>query len=229
MGLQICKNTGSIGSCPIPRKYREKKIPSLLTSDCRLQTGSMATTKKEPPSNKEVCLLFLQNKTTGNFEFTNSSGGKCFSKGQSGICPGCKTVLVYRNGYSNPFKHLLNCFARNELSKLYELFWANSSSQDTLLNHGYSMNQGGTAPRRAAQALKTRIVTKADEELFLWIQLIVMRNVPLSHVQDQIFRQFAAGTIEHKEKGDGPTNYSVDTVKNTILHQMRIPPWASQM
>jgi hypothetical protein len=56
----------------------------------------MATTKKEPPSNKEVCLLFLQNKTTGNFEFTNSSGGKCFSKGQSGICPGCKTVLVYR-------------------------------------------------------------------------------------------------------------------------------------
>ena len=100
-GRQICKNTASIGSCPIPRKYREKKIPSLLTSDCRLQTGSMATTKKEPPSNKEVCLLFLQNKTTGNFEFTNSSGGKCFSKGQSGICPGCKTVLVYRNGYSN--------------------------------------------------------------------------------------------------------------------------------
>jgi len=51
------------------------------------------------------------------------------------------------------------------------------------------------------------ILSQSDKDIFAWVNLCVMKNVPLSSVADKDFRDFSKAT----------THFSIKTLQNVIL------------
>eukprot|EP00171_Calliarthron_tuberculosum_P003916 IDg3916t1 len=109
------------------------------------------------------------------------------------ICPRstCTSKEVFSqktSGYTNPYRHLLRCF-RSE----YELFTAVRERQNAI-----QRESGGTVMTDYFPVVEA--ANPAEKAMHAYIQLVVMRDAPLTVTEDPIYRSFCKydAKISHK-------------------------------
>jgi hypothetical protein len=112
------------------------------------------------------------------------------------------------SGWVNPHTHLISCLCNGIEAELEDHYW-NAVASSTI---GTPKFQGIHTSLHSAFAAKTptigyQIINQRERDMFAWILMIVMENLPLSSVVNERYRAFAKPQ----------THFGIKTVRNVIL------------
>lgn len=171
-----------------------------------------ATSNKVKPSQKEVVLALMLSGTSEVKKSKNRKGELVDSKYLKFICPNenCKQVVSVKEkmGFTNPYKHLVGCYDGE--AKLLKLF---DDARKRIVLKG----QGDLADYfRTAAGL-----TQENEAMHDYIRLIVMKNLPITTVEDEFYRSFSKWPFEFGVKRVRRVMFALtEIVENKIGDEM---------
>jgi hypothetical protein len=104
---------------------------------------------------------------------------------------GCDKIVskFKQSGYTNPFDHLCRCYGTEE--EVYRVYYQAKAAEDEAFDNSSSSIKNHFSIASA----KSR-----ERAMHAWIRLIVLRGIPVSYVEDPIFRSFSkySDNISHK-------------------------------
>ena len=150
--------------------------------------SSKSTSKPKPKELVQLLCKFEQMRF--NTSVDRTTGKEKVVKNNVYICPNkqfingdhCEIIFPEESGYMNPFVHLKSCIANGDVDELIRIYDVNREKQ-----------LKASMPEFFKPTLS---VTLLENALFDNIELVVMKNLPLSLVQDATFRQFSKHDIE---------------------------------
>ena len=143
-----------------------------------------------------------------------------------GTCPNpeCKNKkrdneVKCPSGWSNGYNHLLSCIAKGDKEAFNVLCKTQEAEKlrerrirPFFRGHGNLSPQDGAQQEENSGSTKSlRAISKDDKILYQWIELIVLKNLHLSAVDDKIWRKHIKGS------GEGGCNFSHHFVRDVIL------------
>ncbi|CAJ1933491.1 unnamed protein product [Cylindrotheca closterium] len=142
-------------------------------------------------------------------ELTNVQG--ITKKFKVACCPGrnCKLdgPLKWESGWTNPFNHFLVCFAKKNKAALKVL--ADKANEEKEKQRRLPF-----CPVEKIAPAGLRVSGPQDKAMHKWVELIVCKNSPLSHVDDPLFREMVYGSTPSDAK---LTTFGSKQVRDTIL------------
>ena len=104
-------------------------------------------------------------------------------------------------GFTNPINHIMKCCFSNDKSIMIDAYWEARVGTKIQSNLGVFFQLPTKSPGASI------IRTKKDNELFDWVEMIVMKNWEVCCVEDSLYRS--------KLKHDN--NFSIKTVHAVII------------
>lgn len=111
-------------------------------------------------------------------------------------------------GFTNPYGHVLSCCFAGSERQLLDAYWMRQVMVTSKKAQGIGSFLTRPLEESAKDKMKrTPLINKKDEELFSWVEMIVMENFALSTVEKPLYRK----NLKHQHR------FSIKTVRDVIL------------
>jgi hypothetical protein len=128
----------------------------------------------------------------------------CPNKDLCNAYPGGEVTFKDKSGFSGPYNHILACCFDKSEERLTDEYWE-AKCHNTKRQASVTEAFPTVASQRPGPVYS--ILSQSDKDIFAWVNLCVMKNLPLSSVADKDFRDFSKAT----------THFSIKTLRNVIL------------
>ena len=142
--------------------------------------------------NKKVVTLLAKFERYDSKIVSNKTKKTCVYKCPNQNCtlPNNEIVFSDKSGFTNPLAHLKMCLSRGDIQHFASYYW---SKADAL--------ESGRKMQAYFPLLRQDVVPEESRDIMNWIQLIVLKSLPVNIVVDPHFRSFHASDKRHsKEK-----------------------------